>query len=111
VRFNTRVAELLRRSAIAGFRSVSASECVAANCFGCPSQHLPLYDQAVSIFNVCDNILQIPIHFWPSCTVTVVQRYMPILRAKFGRVKVQDIHQKIVAQWETTFCKECVIES
>ena len=58
--------------------------------------HVPLYDCASTMKDVCDKLCKLPICWWPHYTLTMVQRYMPILRAKFGSKAAKIYQQEIV---------------
>ena len=58
--------------------------------------HLPLYDCATTMKVICDNLFHVPICWWPPYTVDLVQRYLPILQAKYGSKIVDKYQQEIV---------------
>ena len=58
--------------------------------------HPPLYDRATPMKHVCDNMLQLPISWWQPYAVEIVQRYIPILRAKYGSKVVKEFQQRII---------------
>lgn len=109
---NASVYQFFRTSVVAGFQLVLAGECVAEGCAGCAGLsimvHPPNYDRALPMRHVCDNLLQLPVHWWPPSSVTMVQRYLPILQAKFGASFVEDFAQKIVQAWQNdATCLDC----
>lgn len=103
-----------RDSIVTGFRLVLACECVAAECSGCQqdhdnaliSNHDPQYDRALVVQHVCDNLLRLPVSWWPPLAVTMTKRYLSILRARFGST-IDPIEKDIVDKWEAGICYEC----
>ena len=136
------VALLLRTAVLAGMQIVLAGECVASNCTGCYRRrpqssssekdcissfnicHDPLYDRATSMRHVVEDLVQLPIFFWPPQALVMVQRYHRVLRVKFRSVLEAQLH-KLSECWhderededETTYstktsmilCKPCGI--
>jgi hypothetical protein len=102
--------------------SVLAGECVAAECTGCQltsnklengdiglylqPKHDPQYDRALVFRHICDNLLRLPVYWWPPQAVTMTARYLPILRARFGELIVP-IEHRIVQSWKDAECLEC----
>ena len=105
------VALLLRTSVLAGIQIVLAGECVASNCTGCYRRrtqsssshtncsssfnirHDPLYDRATSMRHVVEDLVQLPIFFWPTQALVMVRRYHPILRIKFRSIIEGPLHK------------------
>jgi hypothetical protein len=100
--FGPSVSSAFRMSVVAGCQLVLACECVAVSCTGCylhnegttgvtietssgifNIRHAPLYDRATPMRHVVENLLQLPLFLWPSSSMTMVYRYLPILRIKF----------------------------
>jgi hypothetical protein len=107
-----RVHSIFRTSVDAGFQLVLACECVAAGCVGCyrdggVPRHEPNYDRATPMRHICDNLLQLPVSWWPPLAVTMATRYLPIFKAKFQTL--EDIERRLVRYWETkeATCHEC----
>lgn len=68
--------------------------------------HPPHYDRATPMRHVCENLLQMPIHMWPSDGLTMVVRYVPILRAKFKGI-LEDERGRIGDVLANLRCVEC----
>jgi hypothetical protein len=70
-------------------------------------RHEPNYDRATPMRHICDNILQLPVSWWPPLAVTMTTRYLPILKAKFQTLEA--IERRLVRYWETqeATCLEC----
>jgi hypothetical protein len=116
-----RIHSLLRTSIIAGYQLVLAGECVAAECSGCQLQnrsgdgdvdlvlrptHEPNYDRALAFRHICDNLLRLPIFWWPHQALTMTLRYLPILKARFGQI-VAHIEYHITQAHNDVMCFEC----
>jgi hypothetical protein len=123
----TRIHSLLRSTVNAGFQLVLACECVAADCKGCYLDnddddndgsrnrdtksprlriaHNPHYDRATPMNHFCEDLLQLPIYWWPPLAVTMVERYFPLLKSKFHKVDL--IQQCLEKFWPATACLEC----
>lgn len=118
---------LFRLSVDAGFALVLAGECCAANCSGCyqpddassalAMNHDANYDRALPVRHTLDNLLQLPISWWPDYALAMAERYIPLLNAKYGRSETQtgpteentlrDIESIIVKIVEHASCLEC----
>ena len=46
--------------------------------------------------HVCDNLLQLPVVWWPPYAVDMTQRYLPLMRAKLGPEYVEEFETGIV---------------
>lgn len=115
-----RVAALLRTSVLAGMQLVLAGECVAARCTGCyrPNvgdtsscvciHHTPLYDRATPMRHIVEDLVQLPLSFWPSEALFMAHRYHPILQAKF-KILLEEPLEKLSQAWDTFACLECGI--
>ncbi|CAB9527677.1 SET domain [Seminavis robusta] len=103
-------AELRLEAAQAAMAAIAASECVAHgcpggnndDCNGTHHHHEPLFEMAALMYHACKQLLevnsdnnQIPQH-----AVTMAQRYLPVLKAKFGEnhphFNLQPILQQII---------------
>ena len=116
------VYSLLRESVDAGFQIVLAGECVAAECPGCQivghgseigvrgldfcPKHEPNYDRALVCRHICDNLLRIPVFWWPPSGLIMVMRYVPLMRARFGSL-MASIEEHISRLSEALICIEC----
>ena len=116
------VYSLLRESVDAGFQIVLAGECVAAECPGCQivghgnevggrglnlcPKHEPHYDRALVCRHICDNLLRIPLFWWPPSGLVMVMRYVPLMRARFGSLTAS-IEEHISSLAEALVCLEC----
>lgn len=120
-----------RASVETGFALVLAGECCAANCPGCYEQiplnstddvvsfnirHDPSYDRTLPMRHTLDNLLQLPISWWPFYAVTMAERYLPLLKAKFGiaglgdsskDITIPEMERRMIQIWDTCFCMEC----
>ena len=124
---NPRVLTLHRSGIEASFRLIAACECVAAGCPGCTPlvllgeaassytattitallQHAPLYDRATPVHRVYEELVQnLPPHYWPSYTLTIFNRYLPLLHVKFGHIAIDEIETKLLP-WNQAICLEC----
>jgi uncharacterized CHY-type Zn-finger protein len=103
--FGLRGSSHIRMSVVAGIQLVLACECVAVSCRGCyllnertagastvvpplfcgifNTHHEPHYDRATPMRHIVENLVQLPLFLWPSNSMTMVYRYLPILRIKF----------------------------
>lgn len=113
---------LFRTSVVAGFQLVLAGECVAADCTGCQfpdsrtnkgdtgillqPNHEPNYDRAMVVRHVCDNLLRIPVFWWPPQAFAMTKRYLPIMKARFGEMIVP-IEIRVVRAWNEATCFDC----
>jgi hypothetical protein len=79
-------------SVVQGESQTASSSAVSSYYF----PHAPLYDRATPMRHVCDNLLQLPVAWWPPYAVAMTQRYLPLMRAKFGSVYVQEFDTGIV---------------
>jgi hypothetical protein len=141
--FDFRVSSQMRMSVMAGIQLVLACECVAVSCTGCylhnkgreglttailPScgvfniRHAPHYDRATPMRHVVENLFQLPLFLWPSSSMTMVYRYLPILRIKFKTSLRHEMKRALTTAkcdttmdllelmkdcWKILQCKEC----
>jgi hypothetical protein len=121
---NPQIHSYFQSSVLSTLRLVAACECVAAGCPGCgplvPSSigskptfvqtvsfaHDALYDCVTPMRHFCDNLLQLPVTYWPSFTISFVERYLPLLKLKFGS-KANEFERSIVLKWKDAICLEC----
>lgn len=117
-----RIHALFRTSVVAGYQLVLAGECVAAECSGCQMKnrgtdgedidlvlrptHEPNYDRALAFRHICDNLLRLPMFWWPPQTLSMTLRYLPMLRARFGQL-VAPIETHITQAHNAVMCFEC----
>eukprot|EP00980_Cylindrotheca_fusiformis_P006372 scaffold1356_cov123-Cylindrotheca_fusiformis.AAC.53 len=132
------VHSLFRISVEAGFALVLAGECCAANCSGCYDDyfngdsattttrssllvihHEANYDRALPMRHALDNLLQLPISWWPPCALDMAERYLPLLKAKYGTTitersngepeddTIQELEAIVVELVENASCLEC----
>lgn len=117
-----RVFSLFRESVIAGFQLVLAGECIAASCTGCQitgsaressgrglelsPKHEPNYDRALAFRHISENLLKLPIYWWPPAGLRMSLRYLPLLRARFGAI-ITVIEQRVLQLYRTVLCYEC----
>jgi len=115
---NTRAFGFFRSSVEAGLKLVWTGECVAANCStGYCSyrteedddkhRHAPQFDRSFAVKNIGDSLLHLPVFYWPPETVTTILRYLPILRARYGDDKVDNLYKSVIQPWEGQTCLEC----
>jgi hypothetical protein len=55
-----------------------------------------------------EDFLQLPLHdWWPPLAVTMVERYFPLLKAKFHKKLDPHIERLLTYFRETSMCLEC----
>jgi hypothetical protein len=120
------VHSFFRTSVEAGFTLVLAGECCATNCPGCYQdddsvslviKHDANYDRALPVRHTLDNLLQLPISWWPYYALVMAERYLPLLKAKYGTDEsrngpaeestIQEMESKIAELVENASCLEC----
>lgn len=94
---------LITKSVATSLQMTIASEYVANNCTsdcpsqtGCVSKYEPLYDRATAMYEACEDLMKIPKHAWPSNAIAMAEKYLPVLKAKFGN------KEKKILQFEET---------
>ena len=125
---NPQILALHRAGVEANFRLIAACECVAAGCPGCGSlvangevndsksgtvmdsavfPHAPLFDRATPVHRAYEELTEyLPPHYWPSYTVTLFTRYLPLLHIKFGRAVMEEIKTRLLP-WNQAICLPC----
>jgi len=118
------VYSLLRQGVDAGIQIVLSGECIAAGCSGCQivanyedgigwnglrpwPVHEPNYDRALVWRHVCDNLMRFPIFWWPPTALLMVQRYVPLMRARFGSSTTAAVEEHAFHLLNTLRCYEC----
>ena len=90
--YSLSLTELRQLAAKYGLQAIAHSECVA---HGCPGDHIsdkndkiykhdPVFELAGSMFHVCKQLMELQPDARPEYAVIMVQRYLPILKARFG---------------------------
>ncbi|KAL3938212.1 MAG: hypothetical protein SGBAC_006835 [Bacillariaceae sp.] len=93
------VCAMLRTSVCTGFELAIAGECCAANSPGGykgdkPNSfrlsHDANFDRALPVHHALENLLQLPLAWWPPNSLEMAKRYLPYIKTKFIATKTSD---------------------
>ncbi|CAJ1934425.1 unnamed protein product [Cylindrotheca closterium] len=84
---------MLQTSVYAGFELALAGECCAANSPGgyrgdTPNtfllSHDANFDRALPVLHALENLLQLPLAWWPPHSIEIAKRYLPYIKVKYA---------------------------